>query len=361
MEAIRALESLGRSERSKSRSDAVAPLTGFIATAMEDDVVGEALIALGGIGQSPPVDVISPFLSHAKPKMVGYAIAALGKLRKPHAAAHLIDFLHHESASIRFEAAIALGRCGGTIAVDDLRSTLNDEDERVRLAAADALYCLGEEEGLPTLRAAGALLGMNWYFLGAFDGLDGDGINQAYPPESTINLETTYHGKTGPLRWQRLADREMGLYIDPSIFMSSDGDSVIYAITAVDVPKAQPAYLLVSNDDDMKIWVNGELVSAHPAHEAKRISITLQAGRNTILVKLLQQTGLWYFQARLTDQFGAAFEDVTYAAPIPSPLTFPDPKPSTRTPNLPVIEAIGDELESYASGFPNSDGVRGWS
>jgi len=358
MEAICALESLGSSERAQSRSDSVAPLAGFIATTEEEDVVREASLALGGIGQPLPVDVISPLLSHAKTEVVRDAIAALGKLRKPDVAEQLVEFLYHKSDSIRFEAAIALGRCGSTTAVEDLRSLLGDANEQVRLAAADALYCLGEAEGLGMLRATGALLGTDWYFLGPFDGLNGEGINKAYPPEKTIDIEATYQGKTAPIRWKRLDGIKMGMYIDPSIFMPSDGNVVLYAFTAVDVPDARRADLRVRSSDNMKVWLNGKLVSAHPLMQGKQIPITLREGCNTILLKLLQRKGLWYFQAQLTDEFGKAFEDITYSAPVPKSGTSATQetefvqKARFLIPNLPVLETTGYELESYASGFP---------
>jgi len=130
----------------------------------------------------------------------------------------------------------------------------------------------------------------------------------------------------------------------------------------VDVPTARPAELRVRNDDDMKVWLNGVLVSSHRIHgqvTPKRIPVQLKQGRNVILVKVQNNMTLGYFQVNLTNEEGKGFPDVTYAAPIESPLVFKTPPPHEDTKltsalnlQLPSVESLDYRLSVYASGMP---------
>lgn len=356
-----ALEALG-DER------AVAPLIEHVVTSEDERESIHAAIFLGAFGNPGAMDVVVPFLY--RPDTINDIANVLGELGNREAIEPLTEFLHDDSVRVRFEVSVALGRLRATETIDDLRDLMkNDLDLLVRLGAAEALYCMGEEDGLKTLRDAGALIGTDWHLIGPFHGLEKQGIHKVYPPEKEIDLNGTYSGKSGPISWQKLKDREMGALIDLRMFLSPNGDAVGYGVTTVDVPTERPAELRVRNDDDMKIWLNGALVSSHRIHgqvTPKRIPIQLQQGQNVILVKVQNNMTLGYFQVNLTgtqvpayDEEGKGFPDVTYAAPIESPLVFKTPPPSEiekTTPaaslHLPTVEVPGYRLSVYASGMP---------
>ena len=362
-QTLLALEALG-DER------AVAPLIEHVEMAEDERESIHAAIFLGAFGKPEAMDVVVPFLY--RPDTINDIANVLGELRNREAIEPLTEFLHDGSARVRFEVSVALGRLRAVETVGDLRELMNnDPDPLVRLGAADALYCMGEEDGLETLRTMGSLVGTDWHLIGPFHGLEKQGIHKVYPPEKEIDLNGTYSGKSGPIRWQKLKERELGALIDLRMFLASNSDAVVYGVTAVDVPTERPAELQVRNDDDMKVWLNGVLVSSHRIHgqvTPKRIPVQLKQGRNVILVKVQNNMTLGYFQVNLTNERGKGFPDVTYAAPIESPLAFPTPPPPegekpTSALNLqkekgkayfflPAVESPDYRLSVYASGMP---------
>jgi len=325
---------------------------------------GESIAAayvLGAFGKPQAMDVVAPLLY--RPNAAAPIAHVLGELHNHDAVEPLVEFLHDGSSNVRFEVAVAVGRLQATEAVGDMRELMeNDPVPNVQLGAADALYCLGEAAGLERLREAGALIGTDWHLLGPFDGLDKQGIDRVFPPEKKINLTGTYSGKTGTIHWQKLKEREMGVFIDPRIFLASGNNDVVYGVTAVDSPTTRVAEIRIRNDDEAKVWINGVLVSSHKHHAhdvPKRIQVQLKQGKNVILVKLRNSTGPSYFQVYLADEEGKGFPDVTYAIPIESPLTFPSSQPTegeSQPPDanlhLPTVEAPDYRLSVYASGMP---------
>jgi len=349
-EVLFALESL-RDKR------AVEPLIEHLDTVGDEEEAIDTAVVLGAFGNPEAMDAVAPLLYR---RNAADRIAhILGELHNHDAVDLLMDFLYNPKASVRFEVAVALGRLRAVDIIDDLRDLMkNDPNPHVRLGAADALYCLGDADGLSALRQAGALIGTGWHLLGPF-GLVGQA---ACLPEKEIDLTKTYSGKSAPIRWQKLKEREMGLLIDPRMFLTSGSDAVVYAVTAVDAPSARKAELRVRNDADMKVWLNGVLVSSHAYYwriNPKRISLQLKQGRNVILVKVQNPAATWYFQACLSDENGKGFPDVTYAVPIESPLAFSTTTPPEGEPltsdfslHLPTVESPDYRMNVYASGMP---------
>jgi len=359
-EARLALESL-RDER------AIESLMEHLETAENETESIAAAYVLGAFGKPQAMEVVAPLLY--RPNATAPIAHVLGELHHRGAVEVLVEFLNDGSANVRFEVAEALGRLRATEAVDDVRNLMeNDPVKYVQLGAADALYCLGEADGLETLRGAGALIGTDWHLLGPFDGMDKNGIDRIFPPEREIDLTATYSGRLGQVHWQKLKEREMGAFIDPRMFLASGNNDVVYGLTAVDVPTARPAEIRTRNDDEAKVWLNNILVSSHKHHaheQPKQIRVQLKQGENVILVKLRNSTGPSYFQVFLTDDKGKGFPDVSYAAPISSPLVFQRPPPSEgevvrglnpRTTavelRLPTVESPDYHLNIHAMGMP---------
>ena len=74
-------------------------------------------------------------------------------------------------------------------------------------------------------------------------------------------------------------------------------------------PKPADAVLLLGVDDSEKIWVNGSEVFQHFTArglvvDQDRVSVHLEAGTNTILLKVYQNTLGWEFCARLVTTDG---------------------------------------------------------
>ncbi|PUA26303.1 MAG: hypothetical protein B0W54_24075 [Cellvibrio sp. 79] len=145
----------------------------------------------------------------------------------------------------------------------------------------------------------------SWYLIGPFVGLPGEDLykNPSYPPEQLIDLDAEYFGKDGKvLTWQYFNSKRY-----PLIPPGPAEDAVYYGYTEIKIDKATDLWLWVGADDDIKIWLNDNLVwvggyskqwffdeiYAHRQHyisqwnlSEDKIRIHLNTGRNKILFKL---------------------------------------------------------------------------
>jgi hypothetical protein len=67
--------------------------------------------------------------------------------------------------------------------------------------------------------------------------------------------------------------------------------------------------LLLGSDDGVRVWINGRLVHSNPAYrgaypDQDRVAVALDAGWNTVLVKVLQGAGGFGLYVRLADPEG---------------------------------------------------------
>ena len=95
------------------------------------------------------------------------------------------------------------------------------------------------------------------------------------------------------LPWRRLATGPHGHVNFWEMFYANHIS--VYALTYVQSPDERTATLLIGGDDQVRVWFNGR-----PIHETTKpndgpwaldpVPVTLRAGRNTILVKVSQDT-----------------------------------------------------------------------
>jgi HEAT repeat protein len=143
-----------------------------------------------------------------------------------------------------------------------------------------------------------------------------DILDTAFPPEQTeaTNVE-----------WRPL--KNTNLY-QPWVFdltpLDSGSDRCVYVRSAVWSEQAQDARLQVGSDDAVKVWLNGQLVHefrAVRAHEAlqDRVPVKLQAGWNTLLLKVVQASGGWGFSAALRTPEGEPLAGLKFKAEARAP------------------------------------------
>lgn len=163
----------------------------------------------------------------------------------------------------------------------------------------------------------------NWWLLGPFPSDNGRGFHARYPPETKFDLDTPCRTPDGEIRaWQYFHSRNP--WVNVGKVLDYEGEpGVAYAATFVHSPAAQRAQARfeVANG---KIWVNGTEVYSFYSQIgfikmndgfAERLPIRLQAGWNTILVKIesafpAYNTGLVF---RLTDEEGFPAPGLRYA------------------------------------------------
>ncbi|MCB0283326.1 MAG: DUF1080 domain-containing protein [Calditrichae bacterium] len=91
---------------------------------------------------------------------------------------------------------------------------------------------------------------------------------------------------------------------------------VAYLYSEISAAEKQDAVLLLGSDDGIKVWLNGTLVHANnvsrgvtPASDTAKVA--LNAGWNTILIKITNGDGGWGAVAQLTDSDGAPLEGIS--------------------------------------------------
>lgn len=158
----------------------------------------------------------------------------------------------------------------------------------------------------------------NWQVVGPFHNNERGGFAAVFPPEKRVDLNASYQGKEGEVRWQALqSDDEYGK-VDINKPLGKLKEVTAFAYHVFEAEKAGPAELRLGCKNAWKVWHNGKLLFGRDEyHRGQRIDqykmpIHLQKGKNTILVKLCQNeqkekwTVEWEFQLRVCDATGTA-------------------------------------------------------
>lgn len=157
-----------------------------------------------------------------------------------------------------------------------------------------------------------------WQIVGPFDNTDKKGFDVAYPPEESIDLDKSFEGQKGEVKWVKVStDHNRGI-VDIAKELAPHKGAVMYAYAEFTGSQQQPIELRLGTPNAWKIWLNGELLFGRQEYhrgmklDQYRVSATLQKGRNTILLKVCQneQTDSWaqryQFQLRVCEPSGIA-------------------------------------------------------
>ena len=140
-----------------------------------------------------------------------------------------------------------------------------------------------------------------WQIIGPFDNRELKGFATAYAPESTIELDKTLSGQLGDVTWQEIrTDDDYGT-VDIAKQVKNYKGSVMYLTTEFVSDTAQKLELRLGTPNAWKLWVNNRLLFARQEYhrgaalDQYRVPVTLQKGRNVILLKICQneQTQDW--------------------------------------------------------------------
>lgn len=157
-----------------------------------------------------------------------------------------------------------------------------------------------------------------WKIIGPFDNREMKGYAVAYPPESELDLDATYDGQLDKVSWEEIATDDGYGIVDIAEQIENYKGSLMYAVTTYQSAAEQDVELRLGTPNAWKLWVNGELVfEREEYHRSTRmdqyhIPVSLQAGENTIMLKVCQneQEQDWaqdyQFQLRVSDRSGAA-------------------------------------------------------
>lgn len=157
-----------------------------------------------------------------------------------------------------------------------------------------------------------------WSVVGPFDNREMKGFATAYAPETKLDLVADYDGQLGKVSWQEITtDDEYGI-VDIAEQIENYKGSLMYAVTTFRSSEDRDVELRLGTPNAWKMWVNGELVFEREEYhrgtrmDQYRVPVSLQAGENTIMLKVCQneQEQDWaqkyQFQLRVSDSSGAA-------------------------------------------------------
>jgi tetratricopeptide (TPR) repeat protein/transglutaminase-like putative cysteine protease len=156
-------------------------------------------------------------------------------------------------------------------------------------------------------------LGMirDWWLIGPFDNEGHQGYSAVYGPEKKVDLQADESGTQRQVRWRRPPDewqRPDGLIKLHPLF-SPRSSAAAYAFTILAVERPTRVLLHLGSDDGCKLWINRGLVVEDPGSHPLRaeqhvVALTLPAGNNRVLIKVVQEEGSWEFSLAVTDPRG---------------------------------------------------------
>ena len=158
-----------------------------------------------------------------------------------------------------------------------------------------------------------------WWVCGPFPSKRLDGVSRVDPPQvrafnprDTFVVDAEITARWSPLRGVTPAD-----VIDIRRLFVRELDASAFFCVDVVAPSAREALLLCGSDDGIRVWLNDADIWSFRGYRGTvadndAIRVTLNAGRNRLLVKVVQDMGAWGMQCRIADLRGVAMPDVQY-------------------------------------------------
>ncbi len=212
---------------------------------------------------------------------------------------------------------------------------------------------LAEIDSLPKLDT--------WAAVGPFPATTFDAaFDTAFPPESKIDFTATYY--QGKERWASHPE-----WKDGAAYELNAQNSAYYLYRTIRTSRAQSLALSFGSDDAIKVWFNGRQVIANKitravAPDQEKITVALNAGENTLLVKIVNGGGLggFYFKSLsqgLPDPIVAILKTAPNARSVVADQQLHDyylatfPPTGLKEPREKAA-TLGKELEAYRKNLP---------
>ncbi len=156
-----------------------------------------------------------------------------------------------------------------------------------------------------------------WNVIGPFDNREGVGFSTAYPPEMEIDLDASYEGASGRVRWRPARVASTG-FVDLRRIMHPHEHMCAYALTYANVRDRARGVVLLGSDDGAKLWIGGRQVfaldkirGAEPDQD--RMTVELPGGTIPIMLKVTNHRGAWGFYFRIIGEEGKAIKGLRWS------------------------------------------------
>lgn len=191
-----------------------------------------------------------------------------------------------------------------------------NEDFILEKVAKEYLRKLDDE--VPTPPPADMGLVTSWWLIGPFDNAGTAGHAREFGPEKKIDLGAAYPAAAAERKWFRHDAPPWRGTVDLAAIMRPKDWGCAYALTYVTSPVARDVQLRLGSNDSVVVFLNGSKV--HDNKASRRLSIDadivparLEAGRNTVLLKVCQSKLNWGFAFRITSLDGKPVEGLRYS------------------------------------------------
>ncbi|MFQ6096457.1 MAG: HEAT repeat domain-containing protein [Armatimonadota bacterium] len=148
-----------------------------------------------------------------------------------------------------------------------------------------------------------------WWIIGPFPNVNGSAWDTKFFPEDEVDLGKEYEFEGKRMSWQRRTTDGLLNLAGQFGAGAAIENKACYAYAEVAVERAQPVTLRLGSDDAIICWVNGKRVHANLvdrgcAPDQDTATAEFRAGRNEILLKVLNNRGGWACVVRLCDSSG---------------------------------------------------------
>ncbi len=204
-----------------------------------------------------------------------------------------------------------------------------------------------------------------WAIIGPFKNKK---FREKYPPEQEINLNASYKGLSGNVKWRTALADNNGVINLLKSYPEISEYVCAYGMVNIKSKNKKDVELWMGSDDGIKAWLNGKKVWIYKAgrglvKDQDKVKVRLKKGDNILLLKISQGTGDWMYTARLVDKNGG-LNELSYINHISDTVVFKKEEKIYKGSQLKIesilvssIQEKGAEAENL---FDNNTGTR-WS
>jgi len=199
---------------------------------------------------------------------------------------------------------------------------------------------LARRGGDPTQYARERGFIVDWWVVGPFPNPDGSAFERAFPPEQTVDTGGPLEFEGRSLAWRAARVTDPLGRLDLLSLFEPNLNVAAYTYTEFSAGVSTNVLLKLGSDDGVVVWLNGEGVHGVNTGRSLQVDqdvvpVTLRAGRNTLLCKVLQGGAGWELCARMTDAQHRSLTLAELAALEPPPI-FAPPAPDSFAAARPV-------------------------
>lgn len=164
-----------------------------------------------------------------------------------------------------------------------------------------------------------------------------DALHAVFPPEREVLLGAEYPHPMQSGRWRDAKTSPDGVVDLLDHGVGYPDDACAYALAVLEVPRDVPdAVCRVGYDDLCAVWINGALCEKWEdgrswIRDDRGTTVPLRAGRNELLLKVVNRRGPWRFSARVAHADRRPIEGLRFVPPTDRPARAAPPEGKTPT------------------------------